>query len=82
MQTDAAQGRVSPQEEASRTSSNLTDEARLRTARQAFRHFHAQCFWYLRADLEIKLADIPVIADGLRKNGGRSGFLLAAKLCR
>ena len=82
MQTEAVQRPVSTQEEPSTTSSDLTDEARLRTARRAFRRFHAQCFWYLRADLEITLAEIPMIADGLRKNGGHSGFLLAAKLCR
>ena len=82
MQTDAVQRRVSAQEEPSTTSPDLTDEVRLRTARRAFRRFHAQCFWYLRADLKITLADIPMIADGLRRNGGRSGFLLAAKLCR
>ena len=82
MHTNVLQPCLSPQEETSWASSNLTDEARLRTARQAFRFFHSQCFWHLRADLEITLADIPVIADGLRQNGGRSGFLLAAKLCR
>ena len=82
MQTDAVQLCVSTQEESSRTSSDLTDEARLRTARRAFRRFHGQCFWYLRPDLEVTLADLPMIADGLRKNGGRSGFRLAAKLCR
>lgn len=82
MQTEVVQRRVSTQEEPSMTSFDLTDEARLRTARRAFRRFHAQCFWYLHADLEITLADLPMIADGLRKNGGHSGFLLAAKLCR
>lgn len=60
----------------------LGEEGRLHAARAAFRQFHAQCFWYLRADLEITLADVPMIADGLRKNGGRDGFLLAAELCR
>lgn len=58
------------------------EDYRLRAARAAFRQFHAQCFWYLRADLEITLAEVPMIADGLRKNGGRAGFLLAAELCR
>lgn len=82
MQTDVVQRRVSTQEAPSPASSNLTDEARLRTARWAFRRFHGQCFWYLRADLEITLTDLPMIVDGLRKNGGHSGFLLAAKLCR
>ena len=80
MHTDEVQRRLSPQEETSRTSPDLTDEDRLRTARLAFCRFHAQCFWYLRADLEITLADLPMIAEGLRKNGGRNGFLLAAEL--
>ena len=82
MQTDVESRRVSPHEQSSGTSADLTDEARLRTARRAFRRFHGQCFWYLRADLEVTLADLPMIVDGLRKNGGHSGFLLAAKLCR
>lgn len=58
------------------------EDYRLQAARAAFRQFHAQCFWYLRADLEITLTEVPMIADGLRKNGGRAGFLLAAELCR
>ena len=58
------------------------EEAVVRAARRAYREFYAQCFWYLRADLEITRADVPVIAEGLRKNGGRRGFLLAAELCR
>ena len=58
------------------------EEARVRAARQAFREFHAQCFWYLRADLEITSAEVPIVAEGLRRNGGRAGFLLAAELCR
>ena len=60
----------------------VQESARLCTAREAFRKFHAQCFWYLRADLEITPAEVPMIAEGLRRNGGRVGFLLAAKLCR
>lgn len=58
------------------------EAARVRAARRAFRRYHAQCFWYLRADLKVTAGDIPMIADGLRKNGGREGFLLAAQLCR
>ncbi len=54
---------------------------RLREARRAFRRFHAQCFWFMREDMEITAADIPVIVRGLQENGGRQGFLLAAKLC-
>lgn len=59
----------------------LQESARVRAAREAFRKFHAQCFWYLRADLEITPAEVPMIAEGLRRNGGRAGFLLAARLC-
>ena len=58
------------------------EAARVRAARQAFLRYHAQCFWYLRADLKVTARDVPMIADGLRKNGGREGFLLAAQLCR
>ena len=31
---------------------------------------------------KISLDDIPEIVRGLRQNGGRRGFLVAAKLCR
>ena len=55
---------------------------RVREARKAFRTFYAQCFWFMREDMEVKLSDIPEIVRGLRLNGGRQGFLLAAKLCQ
>ena len=54
---------------------------RVREARRAFREFHAQCFWYMRPDAKITLADLPEIARGLRQHGGRKGFLRAARLC-
>ena len=55
---------------------------RVRAARRAFRDYHAQCLWYLRPDMSVTLGDVPEIARGLRRNGGREGFLLAARLCR
>ena len=55
---------------------------RVREARKAFCTFHAQCFWFMREDVKVTLSDIPEIARGLRLNGGRQGFLLAAKLCQ
>lgn len=64
------------------SSADARDMVRVREARRAFRKFHAQCFWYLRSDLDVSLDDIPEIVRGLRQNGGREGFLLAAKLCR
>ena len=54
---------------------------RVREARRAFREYHAQCFWYMRPDMEIGLEDVSVVARGLRQNGGRRGFILAARLC-
>ena len=55
---------------------------RVREARRAFREFHAQCFWYLQPDMQVTLVDVPEIVRGLRRNGGRKGFLVAARLCR
>ena len=58
------------------------DMVRVREARRAFREFHAQCFWHMRPDLRVTLADVPEVVRGLRLNGGRRGYLLAARLCR
>jgi len=63
-------------------SAEAGDRARLRAARRAFRDYHAQCFWYLRPDMHVALGDVPEIVRGLRRHGGRKGFLLAARLCR
>ena len=64
------------------SSDDARNMVRVREARRALREFHAQCFWYLRADIVITLDDIPEIIRGLRQNGGRRGFLVAARLCR
>lgn len=64
------------------TSDEARQMVRVREARRAFHKFHAQCFWYMRDDMPITAADIAQIAQGLRQNGGRQGYLLAAKLCR
>ena len=57
------------------------DMVRVREARRAFQRFYAQCFWYMDENAVITLDDIPEVVRGLRLNGGRAGFLLAAKLC-
>jgi len=62
-------------------SHNTASPDRLSEARNAFRTFYAQCFWYWRKDMPITESDIPEIARGLRQHGGRQGFLLADKLC-
>ena len=53
---------------------------RVREARRAFREFHAQCFWYLRRDMTVTLDDLPEIIRGLRRDGGRRGLFVAARL--
>ncbi|MFC1498877.1 hypothetical protein ACFLS1_10475 [Verrucomicrobiota bacterium] len=63
-------------------SEDARNMVRVREARRAYRKYHTQCFWYMPADAKIKLSDVPEIVRGLKKNGGRRGFLLAAKLCR
>ncbi len=55
---------------------------RIREARRAFRKYHAQCFWFMREDLQIGSEDIPEIIKGLRLHGGRSGMKFAERLCR
>ncbi len=64
------------------SSEEAHDMVRVREARKIFRALHAQCFWFLRPDLRVTVEDIPELVRGLRQNGGRQGFLLAAKLCR
>ena len=53
---------------------------RIREARRALREFHAQCFWYLRRDMTVTLDDLPEIIRGLRRDGGRRGLVVAARL--
>ena len=57
-------------------------ERRLELARKAFKDFYAQCFWSYREDLEITEEKIPLIIQGLRKQGGHAGYRVAAELCR
>ena len=49
-------------------------------AQEIYRQFHAQCFWHLKTDLRITPQLLPIIIEGLKKNGGRRGFSLAAEL--
>ena len=64
------------------TSEQARNMLRVREARRAFRKYHTQCFWYMAEDAQIKQSDIPEIVRGLKKHGGRQGFILAAKLCQ
>jgi hypothetical protein len=55
---------------------------KLALAQQAFREFHARCFWFMRPDAQLTEADVPYVCQRLRADGGRRGFFLAAKLCQ
>lgn len=55
---------------------------RVREARRAYRRFHARCFWSYDPDYRIGLADVPWVADQLRKHGGRDAWEVASRLCR
>lgn len=57
-------------------------EPQIKEAQDAFNKFYAQCFWYMRKDMDVTEDDLPEIIRGLRCYGGRQGFLLADKLCR
>ena len=58
------------------------DMVRVREARRAFRRFRATCFWSYRPDLIIQSADVPWVAEQLRKHGNREAWRVAARLCR
>lgn len=55
---------------------------RLREARKAFARFRTSCFWCFDPDRRIQTADIPWVAEQLRKHGGREAWLVADRLCR
>jgi hypothetical protein len=54
----------------------------LELANRLYREFHGQCFWHSPRELVITAELVPFVAKGLRTDGGRRGFLLAAQLDR
>lgn len=59
-----------------------TDSSLVEYAQECFNEFYAQCFWHLRKDLKVTISEIPLIVDGLKKYGGREGYIKAGKLCQ
>lgn len=55
---------------------------KVREARRAYREFHTACFWSFDPDYDIKLGDVPWVAERLMRYGGRAGWERGAKLCR
>jgi hypothetical protein len=70
--------------ESRREASEPAAEIRRRVdlAQQAYRSFHARCFWSYREDAVITESKIPFVIRGLREHGGSEGYRLAAELCR
>ena len=54
----------------------------VREARRLYRENQTTCFWWARPDLVIRAVDVPWVADGLRKHGGRQAWHDAARLER
>jgi hypothetical protein len=63
-------------------SGTARDMVRVREARRAFRRYRVQCFWSSRPDLEIRLEDVPWVAEQLMKYGDRQAWDIGARLCR
>jgi hypothetical protein len=63
-------------------SDTARDMVRIREARQAYRRFHAACFWSYRRDLPIGIGDLPWVAEQLRKHGNAEAWKIASRLCR
>lgn len=64
------------------SSSTARDMVRLREARKAFQKFRTSCFWSYDSNRLLTVADIPWLAEQLKKNGGRSAWETALRLCR
>ena len=54
----------------------------VREARRAYRRFHAGCFWSFDPEYRVRAADVPWVAEQLRKHGGRNEWNVAEALCR
>jgi hypothetical protein len=52
----------------------------LELAQQLYKRYYARCFWHMKPDLHITEPLVALVIKGLRANGGREGFLAAARL--
>lgn len=60
---------------------NLKND-RLFLAQELYEKYYAQCFWHMKPNLIITEGLIAGIVEGLKKYGGREGFMEAQKLCQ
>jgi len=54
---------------------------RIREARRAFQKFKVSCFWSFDPNMIIRSEDIPWVIAQLRKNGDRTAWAAAERLC-
>jgi len=57
-----------------------TERERLELANRLYCQYRAQCFWHSPRDLVITEELIPFVVQGLRKYGGRRGFIASEQL--
>jgi len=55
---------------------------KVREARRAYRDLHTECFWSYDPTYQIRLSDVPWVAERLMRYGGRRGWEKGAQLCR
>lgn len=60
----------------------MNSQQRIELAQKLFLEYRVSCFWSCKPDLVITEALVPFVAEGLRENGGRKGFLAAMPLRR
>jgi hypothetical protein len=63
------------------SSSASTRNARLSRAQEAYRDYRVRCFWFMKDDLIVTEANLPLIIEGLKLHGGHKGWKLAHELC-
>jgi hypothetical protein len=66
--------------DAARPQLPLTRQERLELANRLYREYHTRCFWHCPRDLLITEELVPLVVLGLRKHGGRRGFILSGRL--
>jgi len=64
------------------TKVSLAMEEKLRLAQEAFRKFHAMCFWFMKEDLIVNEENLHLIVKGLRENGTWETYRIVDRLCR
>jgi hypothetical protein len=63
-------------------SKRLTMAEKLALAQEAFQRYKGRCFWFIRDDFQVTEDTLDLVIKGLRSDGDRQAFFIAAKLCQ